>query len=410
MGDERAAAAKLRIGLVTGEYPPLQGGVGAFTYQLARHLHALGHEIHVITSRAARPAPPGGERPSWRSLNEPVAVPYGMVHPRARRWRWGDVGMIADLTRRYNLDVLNVQYQAAAFNMRSAAINLAPLRLRGLVTVVTTFHDLRVPYLFPRAGALRQTVVRWLARASRGAIATNRPDYDQLRAWGLAAEAARQIPIGSNIPTRFSGPDIVAAVRRQLGLRPADALLGYFGFLHESKGADLLLHALAGLPDRVHLVFIGGRTGASDRANNQAFVAELDALIDRLDLGERVHWTGFLDDAGVSEHLQASDLMVLPYQDGISLRRGTFMAALAHGRPILSTTPAAPLPELRHDDNVWLVPPGDAGALTAGLARLLDDAPLRDRLAAAALETSALFSWEHIAANTAAFYTALHHR
>jgi glycosyltransferase involved in cell wall biosynthesis len=139
-------------------------------------------------------------------------------------------------------------------------------------------------------------------------------------------------------------------------------------------------------------------------------VTELDALIDRLDIGARVHWTGFLNDAGVSEHLQASDLMVLPYRDGISLRRGTLMAALAHGRPILSTTPAAPIAELRHGDNVWLVPPGDAEALTAGLARLLDDAPLRDRLSAAALATAPRFSWERIAAETATFYTTLRHR
>lgn len=397
----------MRIGLITGEYPPMHGGVGAFTYELARHLHALGHEVHVITSRAARPAPPEGARVSWRTLNEPVEVPYGWLHPRARRWGWGDVGTIADIALRYELDVLNIQYQAAAYNMRSAAINLAPRRLRGLATVVTTFHDLRVPYLFPRADGLRQEVVRQLARGGHGAIVTNRPDYQQLRAWGIDESAVRQIPIGSNIPTHRVPPETIAAVRRQLGLRPIDQLLGYFGFLHESKGADLLLQALAALPATVHVVFIGGRTGDSDRANNEAFVTRLDGLVDELDLTERVHWTGFVDDAEVSTYLQASDVVVLPYRDGISLRRGTLMAALAHARPVLSTLPQEPVAGLRHRENVWLVPAGDAAALATALETLLTDAPLRERLGAAAGATAGMFSWERIAAETASFFRVL---
>ncbi len=402
-----APAARLRIGLVSGEYPPLQGGVGAFTQELARGLHALGHEIHVITSRAARPAPPGGERLSWRALNDPVALPYGWLHPRARRWGWGDVGMIAELALRYELNVINIQYQAAAYNMRSPAINLAPWRLRGLATIVATFHDLRVPYLFPKAGGLRQATVRWLATGGHGAIVTNRPDYQKLLSWGVAEETVRQIPIGSNISATPVSPEDIVAVRRRLGVRPADALLGYFGFVNPSKGADLLLRALARLPQHAHLVFVGGRTGSSDRATNQAFQEELDALIAQLELGERVHWTGFLDDAGVSATLQASDLIVLPYRDGVSLRRGTLMAALAHGRPILSTLPPEPVPELRHGDNIWLAPPDDVAALAEAAAALLAEAPLRARLGEAALATSALFSWEQIAAETASFYQEL---
>jgi hypothetical protein len=50
----------------------------------------------------------------------------------------------------------------------------------------------------------------------------------------------------------------------------------------------------------------------------------------------------------VSTFLHAADLMVMPYRDGVSLRRGTLMAVLAHGRPLLTTTPPIPTPELIH--------------------------------------------------------------
>ena len=52
----------MKIGLVTGEYPPQQGGVGDFTRELARALNVLGHEVQVITSIADQPSPASDER------------------------------------------------------------------------------------------------------------------------------------------------------------------------------------------------------------------------------------------------------------------------------------------------------------------------------------------------------------
>ncbi|MBM4430227.1 MAG: glycosyltransferase family 4 protein, partial [Chloroflexi bacterium] len=40
----------MRIGLITGEYPPDQGGVGDFTHELGKALAELGVEVSVITS------------------------------------------------------------------------------------------------------------------------------------------------------------------------------------------------------------------------------------------------------------------------------------------------------------------------------------------------------------------------
>jgi len=397
----------MRIGLVTGEYPPMQGGVGDFTRELARALDQLGHEVHVVTHREARPSLPAGERYSLQQLREPIGVGYAQLHAQARRWRWGDVNRVADIVRRYELDVINVQYQAAAYNMLSAAINLAPWRLKGLVPVAVTFHDLRVPYLLPKAGPLRRFVVRFMARQAHGVIATNYEDYATLRRWEIGEGCIRQIPIGSNITVYRPEEVDVLVTRRKLGLRPAHVLLGYFGFLNESKGADTLVRALARLDERFHLVFIGGRTGASDTANNQAFLARLERLIGEMGVKERVHWTGFLPDEAVSAHMAGADVMVLPYRDGVSLRRGTLMAALAHGRPVISTRPVAPIPALRHGREIWLVPPADPEGLAEAIRTLAGDAELRRRLASGAKQIAQQFTWDKIGRRTAIFLEEL---
>ena len=96
----------------------------------------------------------------------------------------------------------------------------------------------------------------------------------------------------------------------------------------------------------------------------------------------------------------------MPYRDGVSLRRGTLMAVLAHGRPLLTTAPvaAAPVPELRHGENVWLVPPDDATALAAAITVLAADPGQRAQLGRGAREVAGLFDWGRIAGLTADFY------
>ena len=398
--------SSLKIGLVTGEFPPMEGGVGAFTQELAQALAAVGHDVSIFTSRRARP--PDAQR-SWRNLRRPVALPYARLYPQAHRWQWRDVAALADLVMQQELDVLDIQYQAAAYNMRNPAINLAPWRLKGLVPTVVTFHDLRVPYLLPKAEPLRRLAVRLMARYAHGVIVTNRADAAQMAPLNSSVVT---IPIGSNIARHTPAPTAVAELRRQLGL-PSDALLlGYFGFLNPSKGADTLLAALAQCSPQTHLVFIGGRAGDSDSATNHAFLAHLDSLIGELALSPRVHWTGFVPAADVSTYLHAADLMVMPYRDGVSLRRGTLMAALAHGCPLITTEPDTLTPELIHQQNVWFVPAQNPPALAAAIQTLAANRDLARRLGQGALQLADLFTWDKIAAQTATFLhqTATRHK
>src|SRR6185436_10183764 len=78
----------------------------------------------------------------------------------------------------WRADLLHIQYQPGAFQLKGA-IHLLPYWLRRRrpgVRVVTTFHDLRVPYLFPKAGPLRPFAVQALLRGSQGAIFVDAAD------------------------------------------------------------------------------------------------------------------------------------------------------------------------------------------------------------------------------------------
>jgi glycosyltransferase involved in cell wall biosynthesis len=401
----------MKIGLVTAEYAPMQGGVGDFTRELGRALVTLGHEVHVITNSPGLP-PGAGKQQTANVKSEDDSVQVERV---MRGWGWSCWSALCDTVRRLGLDVVNIQYQAAAYKMHPA-INLLPLARRAdrflrwphSLPIVVTFHDLKVPYLFPKAGSLRRQVVLVLARYADAVIVTNQEDEASLNSQlsTLNSQISR-IPIGSNItPCLPAGYDR-DTWRTRWGVKPGETLIGYFGFLHPLKGGEVLIRALAELIAEgraVRLLHIGGRTGSSDPDTNAAFAARVESLARELGMGDRIAATGFTPLEEVTAHFIACDIFAMPYVEGASLRHGTFHAALAHGRAIVTTRPLVPLDELKDGANVLLVPPNDVSALASGIRRVMDDLSLRNRLERGAAELAQQFTWDRIAARTAEIY------
>ena len=103
----------------------------------------------------------------------------------------------------------------------------------------------------------------------------------------------------------------------------------------------------------------------------------------------------------------ATDVCVLPYRDGVSFRRGTLHACLAHRRAVITTRPAVVLPQVRNGENMLLVEPRDPEGLAEAAMRLAADPALRARLETGAAALAQEFTWERIARRTAEFFTAL---
>jgi glycosyltransferase involved in cell wall biosynthesis len=362
----------------------MQGGVGDYTRELSKSIANLGHQVYILTRRGCHAE----------------GLPANcFVYPEVARWNWSTARQIRRWVRDTGVSVVNLQYQAAAYQMHPA-INLLPGRL-ARAPLAVTFHDLKAPYLFPKAGRLRHVALTALARRASLVIVTNQEDLLLLRT-RKAAHRLALIPIGSNIapapPARYDR----ALWRKRWGTLEDETLLGFFGFLHAGKGAEDLLASVQRLNKRgvpVRLVMIGGRTGSSD-PTIQAYSDAIDGLVKRLCIEEQVHWTGFVSPEEVSAHFLTLDICVLPYRDGASFRRGSLMAALAHGRPIVTTTPAIDLPELRHRENVYLVPPAAPNALEEAVVTLRENRELCETLAAGACELARSFEWDSIARTT----------
>jgi glycosyltransferase involved in cell wall biosynthesis len=300
-------------------------------------------------------------------------------------------------------DVVHVQYAPDLYRQQRAMTMLpARARVGAVPPVVVTFHTLLDGTARGRARAV------WLLAAAHAVISANEEVSGMVRrrAPGWLAARLREIPIGSNIAPAPAGDRAEILARLSL---PADALLiAHFGLVYPGKGLETLLDALRQVRrrhPRAHLVIVG-----DTRDEDRQYRASLQTRVERLGLRPAVVWTGRMAEAEASRVLTAADLFVAPFDDGASIRRGSLMAAIAHGRPVVSTNPARPSAWLRDGEGLALVATCDAPALAQRMTALLDAPAERARLGAAARTLAARFAWPDIAARTREVYESVRPR
>ncbi len=411
----------MKVIFLTGEYPPMQGGIADHTAHLSAQMAHLGVESLILTShRWEKEAKQiDNNHPGHIGSNASVFP----VLPNWSRHCWPGVSRFLE---EHQPDILHIQYQAAAFDL-GGWINWLPWYLKkrhaGPTKIVTTFHDLRIPYIFPKAGRFRWKSVLALAHYSDAVICTDRENVETLQHAKGHHDTSKtsyqsgngpmltHIPLGNNVEPQPPADYDRAEWRARYNATDDTLLLAYFGFLNQSKGGEELVESLALLRKQgidAHLLLIGGDVGHVD-PTNVAYAQKVDALVDQHNLADFVHRTGYVEEAEVSANLLAADAVVMPYRDGVSFRRTTLIAALRHGCPIVSTFPSNPrlIPEIEPGENMLLAPPQNAEALAQTIAKIAEDSALRKKLSEGSIQLGSLFEWDRIASSTAALYQAI---
>jgi len=169
----------------------------------------------------------------------------------------------------------------------------------------------------------------------------------------------------------------------------------YVGTIEPRKNLTTLLRAydelLRATPHRPQLVLCGGRGWLDDEVFN---------MVEELRLTEMVRFTGYVEEVELPALYSAAEVFVYPsLYEGFGLPP---LEAMACGTPVVASNTAS-LPEVVGDAGL-MVSPRDVRALAQTLAKLLDDAGLRQRLSRAGLAQAARFSWERAAHETQAVY------
>ena len=165
--------------------------------------------------------------------------------------------------------------------------------------------------------------------------------------------------------------------RAELGIEDSDILIAAVGRIAPDKGFDYLLDAarqvLGNTSGNIHFIVVGSE-------ENQAHAAELNQKIIDYDISKHFHFLGFRDD--VPDILATSDVFVLS-----SRKEGhpyVMLEAMASKCAIVACNCAGVEETIDEGETGFIVPIGDHDAIARQLRLLIDDAPLRTKLAGAA--------------------------
>ncbi len=218
------------------------------------------------------------------------------------------------------------------------------------------------------SGAVRQEIVNVMGDAARTAVVYN----------GVDTELFNPAPNGEP-----KAPTILSVAR----LAPV-------------KRVSQVLRAVAKLSERYPQKYKMLRYEIIGEGEE---LASLTALAAQLNIADRVFFLGRRSRREVADAMRRCTIFALPSQE--EALGCVYLEAMATGKPAIGCCNQAIAEIIRHGENGWLVAPDDPDDLTEGLATLLDDADLRQRIGREARPTMVNgFTLRHQAAQLSQVY------
>lgn len=328
------------------------GGPGKTIINSARYIDTREYRVHVASFTSA--AKPHNE---FATAVRAAGIPY-LELPETRRFNWSHVSTLRGYVRRHQIRILH------AHGYRTDVMGY--VATRGLpVAVVTTHHG------WIRNNSRQQVFARLALR-----LCTRFEGVE------LVSDQMRE-----ELPAAFRQSDRVAivrngivledyrpqgrrdVVRRSLGVKPDDVLVGTIGRLSIEKGCLEMVDTFAIVASRrsnVRLAFIG----------EGPLQAELHARVRDRGLDGRVDFVPH--QTTVQPYYDAIDMLVSPsHTEGLS---NVILEALTSGKPVVATRVGGNGEIITDGVSGLLVPPKDPEQLARAILRVIEEPALEAQL------------------------------
>lgn len=368
----------MRVLLLNYEYPPVGGGAGYATANIARGLAAMGVKAEVLTSRI------DGEE-------DGLSVDGVPVH-RVKSWRVNihDCGLrgaytyvLAAALKRMRLHAKHkYDIEHYFFSMPTGLLTLLP-QLGRQVPYIVSLRGSDVPGYDPfnrkveLLHRLLKPVTRRIWKRAERTVALSEALADTAR------ETAPDIDIDvipNGIDTEQFSPPEKRKSTSVIKLITVARLL-------ERKGIQTILEACAKptvLPITLEIIGTG------------PYEAELRSLADSLGISDRVEFLGYVPNEELPRYYRKSDVFVLPSEtESFGL---VFAEAMSCGLPIAASDVGGIPETVRHGTDGLLCPPGDPGLLRQNIKLLMSSKERRASIGDSQRQRIlANYTWDQIA-------------
>ena len=385
-----ADSAPLRLCMFSNLFPPLVSGSSSFSGELSRRLVALGHHVTVVTARVDD-LPAAEEQGGVRVFRLPalrlpqLALAHNFKYltytftPGNQRW-------LRELFARERFDVIHQQNHI--FDTMLSSRRLARrLRLPLVLTIHTPaqhpnrFYDVVMTGLDALARQVIFKPARFVVSPDPVVAAYVRDRH------GIADSPV--IPYGIEVPPPRA--EDIAEMRRRFAVGDGPLLLS-LGHVHELRDRLDVVQAMPRVLERfptARLLIVG-----------EVYTQRPVARAAQLGISDKVIFAGPLPHHLVSALFAISALETHTFNGPYPGPGIASMEAMSAGLPVVTMTigPQYDFSFFKNWENVVMVPANSPPDMADALIRLLGDAPLRQRIGAAARELMAgRFSWQAVA-------------
>lgn len=346
--------------MINFEYPPLGGGGGVATHDIACEL-AKRHTVHVLTT-------------GFQELPKRETIDGVVIH---RVGVWGRTSLPTStvlslvtfapaaffaglrIMKETKFDVLYAQF------VIPSGLPAAFLSRIFKVPFILTFigGDVYDPSkgISPHRHVLLRALIRFLASAADARTAISQDTKTRTIELHGVTKDISVVPIG------LTPKKVPTASRNDFGFSKEDIICVSIGRLVPRKGYDILLTAWKDVPD-AKLVIIG----------DGPLKQELSETIAAYGLSDRVQLLGQVDEKTKLQVLSVADMYVSAAQhEGFGI---VFLEAMHAGLPIVATNDGGQTDFLSHKKHALLTAPHDAEAVSKAVKTLIENKELRESM------------------------------
>nr|WP_297348006.1 glycosyltransferase family 1 protein [uncultured Glaciecola sp.] len=271
---------------------------------------------------------------------------------------------------------------------------------RGKFKKIVTIHDIAYFYMNVHGSGMDRVLKIWTLKSFHFAdkvICVSNSTARDCAKEGLNFNKISVVYQGfeSNFEQLKLNNKEVKNVIRSLNL-PKKCVL-FLGSIQPRKNISMLILAFSEIADKIpHNLVLAGGPGSSQK--------DMTDLVAALSLGERISFTGYINDEQRVALYQHSELFVYPSRyEGFGL---VLLEAMSFGLPVLTCNNSS-LPEVVKDESM-LVETDDVGALaTKMLAILIGNQSLRKNMIQYGYQRCKIFNWQKSALDTLHVYESL---
>lgn len=304
---------------ISGSYPNNQEGIAAGAKVLLDAMVAVSSVDKIVLLTTDTPI-------ISRYITRNTSTKYELME--CWRINLDNVKRLYEILDKYSITVVHIEYPGDLYGKTFLA-SFIPI----LIKKYNKKHNTRITcnvrlHEFTRARFLRKLAIIPILWWADSVYVPAQHDRKVTKLFG--GDRVKTTTIGTNI--KVVSNKLVADDKKTIS---------YFGSVYPGKGIEKMIKIWKLLCEQDESSLLSfkiiGDVGTESDNHFADYHRQVWMWIEQYGLKDRIEVTGYISDEEVSKQISQSSVAILPYEDGLTLRRGSFLAYLAHGIPIVTS-------------------------------------------------------------------------